>query len=173
MVADLSLHNIFFSEDYQKEFDLIFNKKSIPNDFTIYLHLSSVMNKDDSPTNGQNWFVMINTPAGITPTTDEKYAIRETILKVLEERLKVDISAHLKFEQIWDAKKIEEDTGSFAGAIYGAASNEKLSALKRHGNQIKEYPNLYFCGGTVHPGGGIPLVLKSAKIVANLIQYEK
>jgi phytoene dehydrogenase-like protein len=68
---------------------------------------------------------------------------------------------------------LAEYTGGFKGALYGAASNDKLAALTRHGNHSKKYKNLYFSGGTVHPGGGIPLVLKSAKIVAKLIEKGK
>jgi phytoene dehydrogenase-like protein len=32
--------------------------------------------------------------------------------------------------------------------------------------------NLFFTGGTTHPGGGIPLVLLSGKMVADLIERE-
>ena len=64
---------------------------------------------------------------------------------------------------------IENETGSFKGAIYGANSNKMTSALKRHKNKSDKYPNMFFCGGTVHPGGGIPLVLRSAKIVDSYV----
>jgi phytoene dehydrogenase-like protein len=57
------------------------------------------------------------------------------------------------------------DTGSYQGALYGSSSNSLGSALKRHPNRSKNQKRLYFCGGSVHPGGGIPLVLRSAKIV--------
>ncbi|MBK6524965.1 MAG: hypothetical protein IPG07_05045 [Crocinitomicaceae bacterium] len=87
-------------------------------------------------------------------------------------QFEIDLKNEIVRERIWTSKGIEEDTGSFMGALYGASSNGKLAALKRHGNKSKKYPKLYFCGGTVHPGGGIPLVLKSAKIVSELIQHE-
>ena len=49
------------------------------------------------------------------------------------------------------------------------SSNSKISAFLRHPNFSKNISNLYFCGGSVHPGGGIPLCLMSAKIVSELI----
>lgn len=68
-----------------------------------------------------------------------------------------------------DPVKIENDTSSYRGALYGAASNSKFAAFLRHPNFSSQLKNLYFCGGSVHPGGGIPLCLMSAKIVSELI----
>lgn len=55
------------------------------------------------------------------------------------------------------------------GSLYGTSSNSKLAAFLRHANFTGKIKGLYFCGGSVHPGGGIPLCLKSASIVSNLI----
>jgi phytoene dehydrogenase-like protein len=54
--------------------------------------------------------------------------------------------------------------------LYGTSSNSKMAAFFRQQNKSKRYKNLYFCGGSVHPGGGIPLCFKSAKLVADDIQ---
>ena len=62
---------------------------------------------------------------------------------------------------------IEKITGAYSGALYGQSSNYWHSSLTRHSNFHKSISNLKFCGGTVHPGGGVPLSLKSAKIVAD------
>lgn len=171
-IPQLGLHSVFFSEDYRHEFDQIFKEKIIPEDPTIYVHISSVVNELDAPENGQNWFVMVNTPAGIVPTENQISVLKEKILSRIKVQFDIDLKNNIVTERIWNSKGIEEDTGSFMGAIYGASSNGKLAALRRHGNKSKKYPKLYFCGGTVHPGGGIPLVLKSAKIVSELIERE-
>ncbi|MBK9592003.1 MAG: phytoene desaturase [Crocinitomicaceae bacterium] len=171
-MPELGLHSIFFSQDYRNEFEQIFTKKIIPEDPTIYVHVSSVVNAKDAPENGQNWFVMVNTPAGVVPTENQISDLKEIILARIKMQFEIDLKNEIVRERIWTSKGIEEDTGSFMGALYGASSNGKLAALKRHGNKSKKYPKLYFCGGTVHPGGGIPLVLKSAKIVSELIQHE-
>ena len=54
----------------------------------------------------------------------------------------------------------------------GTASNNVFSAFLRHKNFSSDIKGLYFCGGSVHPGGGIPLCLNSAKIVAQLVSEE-
>lgn len=169
-IPELGLHNIFFSENYREEFEQIFKEKKLPDDPTIYIHISSVVNPQDAPEGGQNWFVMVNTPAGVTPSREAEDRIKAHVFERIWHQFGVDLQARLVCERSWNASSIEAETGSYLGALYGASSNGKLAALKRHGNVSKKYPNLYFVGGTVHPGGGIPLVLKSAKIVSELIE---
>jgi phytoene dehydrogenase-like protein len=67
---------------------------------------------------------------------------------------------------------IEQRTSSYRGALYGAASNSKFAAFLRHPNFSNKIKQLYCCGGSVHPGGGIPLCLLSAKITAGLISAQ-
>ena len=88
---------------------------------------------------------------------------------------KIDLTLSTNIEELIEAEKIvtpvdiSNDTLSYKGALYGSSSNSKLSAFFRHPNFSKKIKNLYFVGGSVHPGGGIPLCLLSAKIVDNLI----
>ncbi len=166
---DLGLHNIFFSDDYEVEFSEIFKQKQIPSDPTVYVHVSSVVNPSDAPEGKSNWFVMINIPADNHPTTEMLNEVREKIITILEKRLKTEIKSNILHEERWTSKDLEQLTGSYGGALYGASSNSMTSALVRHDNYSKKYKDLYFVGGSVHPGGGIPLVLRSAKIVEQLI----
>lgn len=55
------------------------------------------------------------------------------------------------------------------GSLYGTSSNSKTAAFMRHPNFSNTIKGLYFVGGSVHPGGGIPLCLSSAAIAANLV----
>jgi phytoene desaturase len=172
IVPQLGLHTVFFSSDYKQEFAEIFDSKTFPSEPTVYVHISSTANPSDAPEGCQNWFVMINTPSGVIPDAVQTDALRDLIFRRIRQQLGISLATHILFEKTWDAHGIEKDTGSEKGALYGASSNGKLAALKRHGNKNRHYPNLYFCGGTVHPGGGIPLVLRSAGIVEQLIAHE-
>ncbi|WP_373018756.1 phytoene desaturase family protein, partial [Muriicola sp.] len=80
-----------------------------------------------------------------------------------------DIESRIVTEHILDPIGIENNTSSYRGALYGAASNSKFAAFLRHPNFSRRLENLYFCGGSVHPGGGIPLCLLSARIVSDLV----
>jgi len=166
----LDLHNIFFSADYKAEFEHIWQKQTIYHDSTVYLNISSKYKTDHAPEGCENWFVMINVPANKGQNWNQLiYEARQNILKKLSRILNDDISKLIDGESILDPHSIESRTSSYQGSIYGTSSNRKYSAFLRHANQSSKIKNLYFCGGSVHPGGGIPLCLLSAKIVSELI----
>lgn len=171
--SDLSVHNILFSKDYEAEFQDIFQQDSVSQDPTIYVHISSKMKKDDAPVGGENWFVMVNTSADNGQNWDQLVELtRAAVLKKIKDYLNIDIEAHLKTEHIRDPLKLQAETGAFSGALYGSNSNSVFSAFLRHPNFSSKIKGLYFCGGTVHPGGGIPLCLLSAKICSQLIKED-
>lgn len=163
----LDLHNIFFSKDYAHEFDCIFNEKTISNDPTVYINITSKMKSDDAPNGHENWFAMINVPNNTGQDWDSLIATaRENIIVKLNRILKTNIADHIACEQILDPRTIESKTSSSLGALYGNSSNNKYAAFLRHANFSRKIDGLFFCGGSVHPGGGIPLSLLSAKIMA-------
>lgn len=167
---NLILHNILFSDDYQKEFDFIFNKKDIYEDPTVYLNISSKHNSSDAPIDMENWFVMINVPSDQGQDWDELIKRSKTnIIAKINRVLKTDVQDLIVFEDILSPKLIQSRTSSLGGSLYGSSSNEKMAAFFRHRNYSPNISNLFFCGGSVHPGGGIPLALSSAKIVSELI----
>lgn len=169
----LDLHNIFFSDNYQEEFEYLFDKKSICDDPTVYVNISSKDNPDDAPENCENWFVMINAPANYNQDWDVLVQkTRANILRKLSGILNTDIEALIATEYILEPTGIEKNTSSYRGALYGAASNNTMAAFLRHPNFNKKIKNLYHCGGSVHPGGGIPLCMLSAKIVSDLVRHD-
>ncbi len=171
---NLSLHNILFADDYKGEFEKIFKSKTIVDDPTIYINISSKANPSDAPRDSENWFVMINTPGNFGQDWDALIAeARRNIIIKINKILKVDIESLIVIEDVLDPRLIESRTQSHRGALYGTASNNKLSAFLRHANFNKKIKNLYFCGGSVHPGGGIPLCLQSAAIVSDLISRDR
>jgi len=164
--SDLGLHNIFFTEDYQNEFNAIWEDKTIYNDPTVYINISAKHLRGDAPANAENWFVMINVPANTGQNWDQLIKeSRTNIIKKISRILNRNIEKDIICEQILDPRSIESKTGSYQGSLYGNSSNNKFSAFLRHSNFSSKVKNLYFCGGSVHPGGGIPLALLSAKII--------
>jgi len=166
----LDLHNIFFSADYKVEFDQIWKEKTIYHDPTIYLNISSKYKPDDAPQECENWFTMINVPANTGQDWDTLInEARKNVLTKLSKILGQDISKRIVCESILDPRSIESRTSSYRGSIYGTSSNSKFAAFMRHANRSSKIKNFYFCGGSVHPGGGIPLCLLSAKIVCDWV----
>ncbi|MEL0240094.1 MAG: FAD-dependent oxidoreductase, partial [Flavobacteriaceae bacterium] len=170
---ELDLHNIFFSDSYEEEFNCIFREKTLSEDPTVYVNISSKHTPSDAPEGRENWFVMINAPGNYGQDWEALIELsRERILNKLSLLLGENIKELIETEFVWDPRGIEAKTDSFLGALYGAASNDRMAAFLRHPNRAPQISNLYFCGGSVHPGGGIPLCVQSGKIVSELINED-
>ena len=167
----LEIHNILFSQDYKKEFDDLFTNKVIHDDPTIYIYISSKYKPSDAPKDCENWFVMINTPPISNQNWDEEIKkYRSIIISKIKKTLSIDLENKISAEKVLSPPDLERFTGSYRGSIYGISSNDKFAAFLRHPNFSKDIAGLYFCGGSVHPGGGIPLVILSGKIASDMIK---
>lgn len=168
---ELGLHNIFFTENYREEFRQIWETKGIYQDPTIYVNISSKNKSDDAPQGSENWFTMINVPSDTGQDWDTLIReARQNIIDKLSRNMGVDISKLISCESVLDPRGIDSKTFSYQGSLYGSSSNSQFSAFLRHANFSSKVQGLYFAGGSVHPGGGIPLALLSAKIVDELIK---
>lgn len=172
---ELDLHNIFFAKDYKTEFDHLFRLKKMYTDPTVYINITSKYEPGvQAPQGKENWFVMVNAPANIGQdwvSYREKY--RQAIIAKLNRVLQTDLEPLIEVEEILDPVLIESNTGSYKGSLYGTSSNSKMAAFLRHPNFSKSIAGLYFVGGSVHPGGGIPLCLQSAKIMSEMVATTK
>jgi phytoene desaturase len=167
--GEIDLHNIFFSSDYPGEFRAL-GKGEVSSDPTVYLFASSRVVVADAPADKDNWFVMINVPYDRGQDWSQVTArARQNIIEKLSRRLGCNIGDSIEAERILDPPLIESMTASHRGALYGSSSNSRFAAFRRHPNVKGRYENLWFVGGSVHPGGGIPLCLASAKIACDMI----
>ena len=166
----LAHHNIIFSSDYDAEFKQIFKRQQVPDDPTIYIAITSKADIGHAPTDGENWFVLLNMPS-LAPEQEwkkEKVRMRAAVLSKLKQ-IGLDIANRIDVEQIYTPEDFSELYASNQGSIYGVSSNSKTTAFKRMPNRSRMLDRLYFAGGSVHPGGGIPLVILSGKMAATLI----
>lgn len=166
---ELDLHNIFFSADYKKEYQHI-SEGTISDDPTVYINITSKYVEGDAPEDHENWFTMINVPYDRGQDWQMMAQIARThVLRKLSFILKRDIATLIHQERIVTPDIIDKKTLSYTGSIYGTSSNDRMAAFARHPNKSPDFDNLFFLGGSVHPGGGIPLCLFSASIVDDMI----
>jgi phytoene desaturase len=167
----LAHHNIFFSDDYKAEFDAIFKQKIPAPNPTIYICATSRTDETQAPAGHENLFVLINAPYTNSQTNweKEKHDYRNLIIKKLEDFGLSDLNNSIDFERIITPADFEQKYNANRGSIYGISSNGVFSAFMRVPNKARDIENLYFAGGATHPGGGIPLVLLSGKMAADLI----
>ena len=167
---ELGLHNMFLTDDSKSEYSNLFELNKPFDDPTIHMTISSKLNTADAPEGQENWAALISVPHDSGQDWDEWISIsRKNVIAKLNRILKTDIEPHIVFEEILNPRIVNEETNAAFGAVFGNASNSMFSAFLRHPNFSSKIENLFFCGGTAHPGPGIPLCLLSAKIVSKLI----
>lgn len=168
-------HNIFFSKNYEREFEDLFVRKVMPEDPTIYIANTSFTDKEHAPEGSSNLFVLVNAPylSDSFDWKDEASKYTDRIISILEEKGLTELSSSIQFQEIITPQDFYTSYRSNKGSIYGTSSNSKFSAFVRPHNKSKMIDGLYFVGGSSHPGGGIPLVIQSAFNAVQLIErYE-
>jgi phytoene desaturase len=154
-------HEIRFPAHYDAEFDDVFGARRAPRDPTLYLCRSCVSDADEAPPDAENVFVLVNAPAGAERA--DMAELEERVIDRLGVRERIVVRARR------DPRDLERETGAVGGAIYGAAPHGRLAPLRRPGPEVAGVRGLLRVGGTVHPGGGLPLVMLGAATVARLL----
>ncbi|MGP4075021.1 phytoene desaturase family protein [Halobacillus sp. K22] len=159
-------HHVLFSRDYEKEFASL-KKGDYAEEPTIYIGTSA---KSDSALASErdNCFILVNAPAlGHSNEVDQEH-YKKRIYEDLSQA-GLPIQNHVSYEKVIGPEEIENRFGAYRGSLYGPSSNRRLQAFMRPFNQSQDFSNLYFCGGSTHPGGGSPMVVLSGQNVANKI----
>jgi phytoene dehydrogenase-like protein len=151
-------HAIAFPADYDAEHDDVFLHRRPVHDPTVYVSATCATDPAEAPEGMENWFVLVNAPA-IGDGADWA-AEAERLVDRLGVRPRLVTMA------VRSPADLERETGAPGGSIYGVAPHGRLGTLKRPGTRVRGVPRLWLAGGTVHPGGGLPLVLLGAATVA-------
>jgi diapolycopene oxygenase len=165
-------HNFLFSGDQKTHFDTVFNKKKLPPDPTIYLVDTSQSDPTVAPEGGSALKVLPHIPYldEKNPLTREDYLeYRDVILDKMERFGMKDIRQHIVYEHILTPLDIEQMYYSNRGSVYGVVSDLKKNFAFKLPKKSKKYENLYFTGGTVNPGAGMPMVLLCGQNVCKKI----
>lgn len=170
----LAHHNVWFSGDYEREFDQLFRIPAPLEDPTVYVCCSAVTDPGQAPEGCENWFVLVNAPSGTAVdwrAVAPAYA--DHVLGVLDRRdPSLGLAGRVRFTQVITPTDLERRYRAPGGSIYGTSSNGRRATFWRPGNRGARR-GLYLVGGSSHPGGGLPLVAAGARIVADLVRADR
>ena len=169
----LDHHTVAFSSGYRQEFaDMAAGRP--PSDPTVYVCAADRTDPGAAPPGCESLFVLVNVPSVDDPVATwgagraEAYASR--VLDVLERR-GLDLRRRIVHQEVVTPADLALRHRAVGGAIYGTSSNGRRAAFARPPNRGRR-PGLYLVGGSSHPGGGLPLVALSAKIVAAMLEAD-
>ena len=171
-LPELHHHTVYFSENYEREFQQLFGERRFPDDPTVYVSAPSRSDRSLVPGDGEALFVMANAPANDNEPWDATQ-VAESRRRVFARLAKGGfpiIDSDIQVERVWTPRTIAAQYLMPGGAIYGTHSHGWRKAFFRPPNKDKRYAGLYYVGGSTHPGGGTPTVLLSAAMTSELIR---
>ncbi|HVF86228.1 MAG TPA: FAD-dependent oxidoreductase, partial [Pyrinomonadaceae bacterium] len=156
---------------YRGLVDDIFRRKHLPDDFSLYLHRPTATDPSLAPAGCDSWYVLSPVPhlGGQTDWRTKAKPYRDSIIKYLEERYLPDLSRHIVTEHYIDPLHFRDTLNSHLGSAFSVEPILTQSAWFRPHNLSEDIPNLFFAGAGTHPGAGLPGVMSSGKIVAQMI----
>ena len=171
----LKHHNFFYSKDQGNHFDRVFKEKKLPDDPTIYLVAPTRSDASQAPEGCDNIKILPHIPyinEKQPYTYEDCVALKELVLDKLERMGLTDLRKHTIVEDFWTPFDIEKKYYSNKGSIYGVVSDMKKNFAFKAPKKSRKYKNMYFVGGSVNPGGGMPMVVLSGTHVAKMVGQE-
>lgn len=169
---DLPHHTIVFADDYRKNVNAIFNGTKLGNDISFYIRNASITDSTLAPEGKSAVYVLVPV-ANLRSRTDweeQRLPMRETVLEAISKRTTMtDIASHIEEERIITPLDWQNDYGVHIGATFNLAHSLNQMLYFRPRNRFEEFESCYIVGGGTHPGSGIPTILESGRIAANLI----
>ena len=168
----LAHHNFFFSAHQREHFQTVFRKRQLPPDPTIYLVAASKTDPTVAPPGCDCLKILPHIPPidEAHPLAREDYlAFKERVVDKLERMGLKDLRRHTVFEHCWTPLDLREQYYSNCGSIYGVVSDRFENFAFKAPKQSTRYPNLFFVGGSVNPGGGMPMVVLCGQNVAKKV----
>lgn len=172
-------HNVFFCEDYLKNFHELFEQKVLPTSPSIYVNVPSRTNSTLAPKGKHLLYVLVPVPSN-DPKNGQpidwnsiKKEFAEKIIAQLEKNGLTNLKKHIRMQEMLTPNEWEALSGMNFGATFGLSPTFMQSSVFRPSQKSEEFNHLYFVGASTHPGGGMPMVLISARTCAEKILSKK
>lgn len=168
---DVYHHMMVLGPRYNELLKDIFNRKKLADDFSLYLHRPTMTDPSLAPPGCDAFYVLSPVPhlESGTDWAKEAEIYRKKIEQRLEQTVMPDLSNHIVTSRMLTPQDFQDRLLSYKGAAFSLQPQLFQSAWFRPHNRSEEVEGLYLVGAGTHPGAGIPGVISSAKVVADLI----
>lgn len=168
---DVAHHTIWLGKRYKDLLNDIFDKKTLAEDFSLYVHRPTASDPDLAPENCDCFYVLSPVPNlkanidwdGIRDIYSEK------IISALDSSILPGLKDSIVHSFSMTPKEFKTNYCSEMGSGFSISPKLTQSAWFRFHNKSESIKNLYLVGAGTHPGAGLPGVLSSAKVLEELI----
>ena len=170
--SQLAHHTVCFGPRYKALIDDIFNRDTLSEDFSLYLHAPCVTDPSLAPPGCGSYYVLAPVPHLGTADLDwnvEGPRLRDRIFAYLEQHYMPGLRDQLVTQRMFTPFDFRDQLGAHHGSAFSVEPILRQSAWFRPHNRDSRIPNLYLVGAGTHPGAGIPGVIGSAKATAGLM----
>jgi phytoene desaturase len=170
-------HNVYIAPDYKGSFETIFRDRGVPDEPSFYVHAPARVDPAAAPDRQDTLFVLV--PVGHLDEqakqdwAEMKRRARAAVLHRLSSMGIADLEEHIKFEVSYTPRTWRSRYNLERGSAFGLSHNFLQVGYLRPHNRHARYGNLYFVGGSTHPGTGLPMVLLSAQLTTERILSEQ
>lgn len=168
-------HNVLLSKNFKRNFEQIFNSQKMPTDPAFYVYVPTKTDPSLAPRGKHVMYVLVPVPnleAKIDWSVTEK-VLKQKILVRLKKEFKIDIKPKIETQTSFSPLDFQTKFNLYNGSAFGLSHHFFQSGYFRPHNYSKDIENLYFVGASTYPGGGIPMVTLSAKLVVERILNAK
>jgi phytoene desaturase len=171
LLPGIEQHNIYVSTDYKKNIEAVFERNGVSDDPSFYVHSPARADTTAAPDGEDSISVIV--PVGHLEDDDKRNweeirkSLREKVLRRLATEGFPDFEKHIKFEKVFTPVTWQSMFSLSRGATFGSLNHNlfQMGYFRPH-NQHSRYKNLFFAGGSTHPGNGVPLALISARLTS-------
>jgi phytoene desaturase len=168
---DVEHHTIMLGPRYRELLADIFTHKVLSPDFSLYLHRPTATDPSLAPAGCDTFYVLSPVPNLLGDidweTAAEPY--RAAIAKYLHETLLPGFESHIVTSRVTTPRDFQDNLSSYRGAGFGLEPVLTQSAWFRPHNRSEDIRHLYLVGAGTHPGGGVPGVLSSARVLDTVV----
>jgi len=171
-VSQVAHHNLFFAQNLNKNLDGIFKNGLTSDDFSFYLHAPTVTDSSLAPKDKDIFYILVPVPNLLLAKEEfikSEELIRKSVFSKINKMLGINLEDLIEVEHRFYPEDFIKRYNIKYGATFGLAHNLMQSAFFRPPNVDSKSKNIYFVGASTQPGGGLPVVIASSRIVADLI----
>jgi phytoene desaturase len=171
-VPGLSHHNLLFAQDLKKNVEQIFTDKILPDDPSLYIHVPTVTDASLAPAGRDIVYLLVPVP-NLENTREDFQEQEQRFRKIVFEKIYrmtgINLEELIDVEHRFYPQDFASRYNLLHGATFGMSHTLMQSAFFRPKNVDPTLPGLYYAGGSTQPGGGLPVVIASSRIVADLV----